>query len=770
MSENRMDLPLALAPHFNVHLQDDGRILLLSEEGSFRLSGQLYLSLLPHLDGTLSAREIAAIVAKQGAPQDKVEEVLAGMLDKGYAVNVPSPRDMHLNAYWTTQGEVPIDAADSLHSKSVAVVGLGASAAAGAEGAGALQAVLTGSGLEVVGRDVADIVVVMVDDYLQAPVGEIGRELDQAGRGWLPFKPAGLKSWVGPFMGAGAPHTEHPQGKDDDRRPCYECLSRRLLSHRPGDTLLSASEQGRRPARGWTAGSLSLAQGVMASELLRLLRGEDTRLEHYLLTVDTREADIEPHLTPRFEDCPVCGTDGDKAGKVEHTPIRLTERPRGGDGDEGWRALTADEALDRLETIVSPLTGIVPRVESRNLGPGLHIAVANQSNRERLDPRENRRIGKPEGAGGKGVTRTQARVSCLAEAVERYACGWTGTEPRRVAGISELGDAAVHPERLLGFSDGQYKDRDKLNKGADAMHVIPQRFDAKKKVEWSPAWSLTEDAPRWLPTRYCYFNYQAEKVPGDHQFCFGDSNGCASGGNLEEAILQGMLELIERDAISQWWYNRLSLPAADLSGVDTKIVASMEKYCDKHGLVFEVLDLTADLGIPVTATVTARKSDGGAITIGFGAHLDPVVAATRSLTEVSQLLPFNDDGEFSLDAEKFTAAKEWFDTAFLDQHPYLKTASEAAPASLAPGIADVASIDQAVRFCVDRLAEFDLELIVHDFDRKDVPLSAVRTAVPGICHFWNRRGNPRLFEAPVRAGRLDKPLTEDELNPVSFYV
>ena len=32
----------------------------------------------------------------------------------------------------------------------------------------------------------------------------------------------------------------------------------------------------------------------MASELLRLLRGEDTRLEHYLLTVDTREADIEP--------------------------------------------------------------------------------------------------------------------------------------------------------------------------------------------------------------------------------------------------------------------------------------------------------------------------------------------------------------------------------------------------------------------------------------------------------------------------------------------
>ncbi|MBO6782679.1 MAG: YcaO-like family protein, partial [Alphaproteobacteria bacterium] len=254
-----------------------------------------------------------------------------------------------------------------------------------------------------------------------------------------------------------------------------------------------------------------------------------------------------------------------------------------------------------------------------------------------------------------------------------------------------------------------------------------------------------------------------------HQFCFGDSNGCASGGNLEEAILQGTLELIERDAISQWWYNRLALPAADLSGVDTKIVDSMERYCNEHGLTFEVLDLTADLGIPVAACVTARASDGGAITIGFGAHLDPVVASTRALTEVSQLLPFNDQGEFALDGDKFTAAKDWYDTAFLEQHPYLK-AADADRADLAPGLGDVASIDQAVRFCVDRLAEFDLELIVHDFDRKDVPLSAVRTAVPGICHFWNRRGNPRLYEAPVRAGRLDKPLTEDELNPISFYV
>jgi hypothetical protein len=41
---------------------------------------------------------------------------------------------------------------------------------------------------------------------------------------------------------------------------------------------------------------------------------------------------------------------------------------------------------------------------------------------------------------------------------------------------------------------------------------------------------------------------------------WGCSNGNAAGNTLEEAILQGFFELVERDAMALWWYNRLRKP------------------------------------------------------------------------------------------------------------------------------------------------------------------------------------------------------------------
>lgn len=768
MNEKLKHRPIALAPHFTVHRQGEDRILLLSEDGSFRLRGQLYIQLLGFLDGRFTPNDITGIFAQSGTPE-QILEVLEGMLTKGYAISVETAQDMNLHAYWTSQGQSPMAAREQMETLSVGVLGLGEGVVAGSEGAGVFAAQLTGSGFRVVSADSCELLVVLVDDFLQAALVKMDRELAENGRSWIPVKLAGVKTWIGPRMGAGTPRGAHPQAVEDDRRPCYHCLSRRLLSHRPGDTLLPATAHGMRPARGWTPGSLSLARGFAVTELLHQVRGEESGLDRHLLTLDTRSMDRMTHLVPRFEDCPVCGSVKETA-VTEATPIRLNPVSTGGDGDGGWRALTAEQALERLESIVSPLTGIVAAVHDKTLAPGLHIAIANQNSREKVDPRENRRLGKPEGAGGKGLSPTQARVSCLAEAVERYACGWTGTEPRRLATFAELGDEAVHPASMLGFSEAQYASRETHNKSADAMHLVPERFDESKAIEWSPAWSLTHDAPRWIPARYGYFNYQAPGIEGDHPFALGDSNGCASGGTREEAILQGMLELIERDAIAIWWYNRLSMPAADLSGVDSRFLEAMHRYQEEHDLHLEVLDLTSNLGIPVMTAVSSRKRDGGAITLGFGAHLDPTVAATRALTELNQLLPFNEANEMGGETTQFQAALDWYETAKLDAHPYLRVSRDATPARLAAGIGDVTSIDGAVKFCVDRLNALGHELIVLDFDRKDVPLSCVRTIAPGTCHFWNRRGVPRLFQAPVDAGRLDAPLTEDALNPISFFV
>ena len=64
-----------------------------------------------------------------------------------------------------------------------------------------------------------------------------------------------------------------------------------------------------------------------------------------------------------------------------------------------------------------------------------------------------------------------------------------------------------------------------------------------------------------MPTALCYYSYP---LPEDQHFCQADSNGSAAGNCLEEAILQGFMELVERDAVALWWYNRVQRPGVDL--------------------------------------------------------------------------------------------------------------------------------------------------------------------------------------------------------------
>jgi Uncharacterized conserved protein len=83
-----------------------------------------------------------------------------------------------------------------------------------------------------------------------------------------------------------------------------------------------------------------------------------------------------------------------------------------------------------------------------------------------------------------------------------------------------------------------------------------------------------------------------------------DSNGCAAGNTLEEAIVQGFLELVERDAYAIWWYNRLQRPAVDLSQFNDYYVRDLQAQLADHGRRLWLLDVTSDLGVPTYVAIT----------------------------------------------------------------------------------------------------------------------------------------------------------------------
>ena len=67
-----LEKTIGLNPQFSAHITDELELLLLSEQSSFRLSGKLYLAVLPYLNGKHSASEIVEIF-KTRVPSERAE-------------------------------------------------------------------------------------------------------------------------------------------------------------------------------------------------------------------------------------------------------------------------------------------------------------------------------------------------------------------------------------------------------------------------------------------------------------------------------------------------------------------------------------------------------------------------------------------------------------------------------------------------------------------------------------------------------------------------
>jgi ribosomal protein S12 methylthiotransferase accessory factor len=374
-------------------------------------------------------------------------------------------------------------------------------------------------------------------------------------------------------------------------------------------------------------------------------------------------------------------------------------------------------------------------------------------------------------SGGKGRTEIQAKVSAICEAIERYSAVWRGEEPVCQAAYSDLDPGvAVHPSDLLTFSDNQFAGREEWNKDPlHRLHLVPERFRTDLPIDWSPAWSLTDGKERLVPSAYAWYGHPDLDR---HFFCVGDSNGNASGNSIEEAILQGFCELVERDAVALWWYNRARRPEFDLDSLRDPYVDTLREFYARMGRSLWLLDLTTDLGIPAFAGVSRRLGHPvDDILVGFGAHLDPRIAAIRTLTEVNQFLPSverHDEHGDTLYLEHDAATQMWWKETKLDEEPWLVPSGPARTLADYPHV-ETGDLASDVQQCVSRAKSRGIEVIVLDQTRPDLELNVARVIAPGLRHFWRRLGPGRLYDVPVQLGWLPEACPEDQLNPKSVF-
>lgn len=438
--------------------------------------------------------------------------------------------------------------------------------------------------------------------------------------------------------------------------------------------------------------------------------------------------------------------------KTAPSPLNLRKREKTSAADGGYRSRLPEDTLQEYAYLIGR-SRIVEKLECAYRDPCdlVHVYVA----RLRADlGGSQRRVWKGLRAPctGKGMTEAQARASALGEAVERYSAIFRGDEARIKASYREMSSNAIHPNACMNFSACQYREREEWNQRETEFNWVPQPFDEEKETEWTPVWSLTEERFKYAATASCYFGYPFSE---EHDFCRPDSNGNAAGANLEEAILQGFLEVVERDCVALWWYNKARRPRVELASFGEPYFEALGELYRILGREMHVLDISADFSIPAFAAVSSGRRDQGDLLLGFGAHLDPRLAIAHALTEMNQSLAEAIAGETPL-----FFVGEMFEYAFLvpEVSAAVKTRGDYSPYQ-------TEDLREDLRSCAELARKRGVETLVLDQTRADSRMSAVKVILPGMRSWWARFAPGRLYEVPVEMGWQPVPLAEEQLNP-----
>lgn len=725
-----MDMSRAwtIRPHYVPRAVGDDQVLLLTETQKNRLlKGRLYARICAALDGVRTANDVVEALQPE-FPPETIYYALMRLEQRGYLAPAAPGIPADEAAFWHAADVDAEQAAARLRTSAVAVLPFGGTD----EDARVLSGALSAAGVRVTDADAAGLVVAVVEDYSNPELQALHRRMHDARRPWAIVKPIGLSIWIGPIFTA-------------ESGVCLECLTRRL------------AENGAAAGRARAALPTTRRFGVrLAATLLStwIARGSPAADCGRIVTYDCRTLESERHAVLPHPACETCAPRDHERDPALECRIDLQSRPTRFTADGGHRTCRPEETLARIEPLTSRVTGVAfDAIEEAVAAPGFMYRDART------------------GASGKGRTRAQARVSCLTESIELYNGTFHGREPRRLARLDDLGADAVHPNAVLLVSDRQYAGRETINRSLPAPKRIPVPFEASRAIDWSPAWSLTAERVRWLPTSLSYFNYP---LPDEHRFGSAATNGGAAGNTIEEAILHGFLELVERDAVAIWWYNRLAAPAIDLDSFDDPYFALTREKYRQAGRSLHVLDLTTDLGIAVAAAVSA-DAHGGNVLLGFGCDLEGRLAVLRALTELHQVSALMDlslrlGAPASASHGILEDQTRWLAEVNVGDEPYLLPSPGRTTAAGKLANHYTQDLREDLRTCLRIVGARDMEMLVLNTSRRGIDLATVRVFVPGLRHYYPRLAPGRLYDVPVALGRRAAPLDERELNPRALFL
>jgi ribosomal protein S12 methylthiotransferase accessory factor len=374
------------------------------------------------------------------------------------------------------------------------------------------------------------------------------------------------------------------------------------------------------------------------------------------------------------------------------------------------------------------------------------------------------------GVGGSGRDRASAAAAAVGEALERYAATFVPHDRLIVATADDLAGEAVAPERFALFSPEQY-----------ATPRFPfEPFTRETPVAWVRGISLLGGQPAWLPAELVYL---ADAVPdGAARIGYATSSGMACAADVDDAVVRGLCELLERDAFMIVWAGRLSLPLLDWSA-DARIAALDRALFVRTGLRYAVIDLSALHRLPTfLGVVRAPRDVPGALGVGAGTAQRVEQAWCKALSEAfaarsagAKLALLDGDGF----ANGPAAVRSFEDHIRYYADAGRASAADFLDASVArvavehvPKLEGQSSRDVIKALCA-RVGEAGASAYAVDVtspDVRDLGLRVTKVVAPELCaldvvHAARFLGGRRLYEAAANLGLRATRLTSADVNP-----
>ena len=358
-----------------------------------------------------------------------------------------------------------------------------------------------------------------------------------------------------------------------------------------------------------------------------------------------------------------------------------------------------------------------------------------------------------EGA-GVGLSEPAATVRAKAEALERYcACVLTDDQFIR-ASANELGSAALDLSTIPRCSANELSN-------PRCPLLLP---DKAVPIRWVKGISLFDGRQVYLPVIMIYL-YAGIEGPGE-RIWFPISTGCAAHTTLESALLAGILEVVERDAISLTWLQQLPLPRLELDHVSGELASFLERYqraCKELEYMF--FDATTDVGLPTVYGLQLSPANKRVTTlVSCSTSLDPAAAVMGSIREMAAgRIAFRQPRPTPESLEEFTeifhGASYMARAEQAGAFDFLVHSGRTRLLSEMPGMSNADS-RQGLRRVLDRLKQKQLEAFAVDLSTDEAlraGMRVVRVLIPRLqplaFHYRARYlAHPRLYEGPKQMG------------------